>query len=232
VEYDLRYRVAGEAAQSARAAFIRRTYGHLAGAVLAFIALETVLLRIPGVEQLVGAMLMRGAWLVVFLAFWGVSVLASYWARSDTSVGLQYLGLALFTAAEAVIFLPLLYVAKNFYPHAIETAGILTAAVFIGLTATVFITRRDFTFLAPVLTVGSLLAVGFIIAAILFGFGLGLVFCFAMVALMTGFILYQTSAVLYQYRTDQHVAAALALFSSVATLFWYILRIVMMSGRN
>jgi FtsH-binding integral membrane protein len=34
-------------------------------------------------------------------------------------------------------------------------------------------------------------------------------------------------------RTDQHVAAALMLFSSVATLFWWILRILMaFSDRN
>jgi FtsH-binding integral membrane protein len=229
--YQGRFEVVAAAAQNERAAFIRRTYGHLAGAVLAFVALEALLLRIPGIEKFAGA-LVGGGWLVVFLAFWGVSVLASYWARSETSVTLQYAGLALYTAAEAVIFLPLMYVAQHFYPHAIQTAGILTTCVFVGLTVTVFLTRRDFTFLAPVLTVGSLLALGFIIASILFGFSLGLVFCFAMVALLTGFILYNTSAVLFHYRTDQHVAASLALFSSVATLFWYILQIVMLSGRD
>ena len=52
-------------------------------------------------------------------------------------------------------------------------------------------------------------------------------FSFAMVALLSGYILYDTSNVMLHYRTDQHVAAALALFASVATLFWYILRIVM-----
>jgi hypothetical protein len=42
-----------------------------------------------------------------------------------------------------------------------------------------------------------------------------------------GWILYDTSNVLHHYRTDQHVAASLALFASVALLFWYVLRIVM-----
>jgi len=41
------------------------------------------------------------------------------------------------------------------------------------------------------------------------------------------YVLYYTSQVMLHYRTDQHVAAALALFAAVATLFWYILRIVM-----
>ena len=39
-------------------------------------------------------------------------------------------------------------------------------------------------------------------------------------------ILYQTSNILRHYRTDQHVAAALALFAAIALLFWYILRLV------
>ena len=55
----------------------------------------------------------------------------------------------------------------------------------------------------------------------------GVALCsFAMVALVSAAILYQTSNIIHHYRTDQHVAAALALFASIATLFWYILRIL------
>jgi FtsH-binding integral membrane protein len=53
------------------------------------------------------------------------------------------------------------------------------------------------------------------------------VFCYAMVALASAAIIYNTSNVLHRYRTDQHVAAALALFAAVALLFWYILTIIM-----
>jgi FtsH-binding integral membrane protein len=48
-----------------------------------------------------------------------------------------------------------------------------------------------------------------------------------MVAYAGAAILYNTSNIMHEYRPDQHVAAALALFASVALLFWYILRIVM-----
>jgi FtsH-binding integral membrane protein len=140
---------------------------------------------------------------------------------------MQYLGLALYVVAQAVVFLPLLYLAAFFTsPSVIPTAGILTLAVFGGLTLGVFMTGKDFSFLGPILCIGGLLAMGFIVASILFGFNLGSVFAFIMVALMSGYILYYTSNVLYHYRTDQHVAAALALFACVATLFWYILQIV------
>jgi FtsH-binding integral membrane protein len=237
MQYELDRPFAAQADQEARAAFIRRTYGHLAGAVLAFIGLEALLLQVV-TEQTIMSIFGNGRFgiLAVFLAFWGASWIAQVWARSESSVALQYAGLALYIVAEAVIFLPLLYVAQHYLADQtlIPKAGILTGAVFGGLTMSVFVTRKDFTFLGPVLCVGGWIAFGVIVAAIAFhGFSLGLFFSFAMVALISGFILYETSAVLLHMRTDQHVAAALMLFSSVATLFWYILRILMaFSDRN
>jgi FtsH-binding integral membrane protein len=175
----------------------------------------------------------RMSWILVLVAFMAVGWIAERLAQSDAGPGAQYFGLALYIVAEAVIFLPLLYFAQHFYPGAITTAGILTLAIFGGLTMTVFITRQDFSFLRPILCIGSWLALGLIVAAVVMGgFTLGLFFCFAMVALISGYILYYTSNVLHYYRTDRHVAASLALFASIATLFWYILQIVMMSQRD
>ena len=164
-----------------------------------------------------------------------VGWVAKSWARSDASPGLQYLGLASYVVAEAVIFLPLLYLIEYMaiknpdLEGVIPTAGILTLGVFGGLTLGVFLTKQDFSFLGPILAIGGLLAMGFIVASCFFPINLGMIFCFAMVALMSGYILYYTSNVLFHYRTDQHVAAALALFACVATLFWYILQIVLSS---
>ena len=88
--------------------------------------------------------------------------------------------------------------------------------------------RADFSFLRVALVVGTLAAFGAILAGTIFQLDIfGVVFMTAMVVLMSGFILYNTSNVLHHYRTDQHVGAALALFSSLATLFWYILQLVM-----
>ena len=52
-----------------------------------------------------------------------------------------------------------------------------------------------------------------------------MLFSVAMIGLAAGYILFYTSNVLHHYRKDQHVAASLALFASLALLFWYILRI-------
>jgi FtsH-binding integral membrane protein len=81
-------------------------------------------------------------------------------------------------------------------PRAIPTAGILTLGVFGGLTLSVFVTKKDYSPLRPILCVGSLIALGVIVAGVILGFPLGLFFSFAMVALMSGYILYYTSQVM------------------------------------
>jgi FtsH-binding integral membrane protein len=242
MSYSMEYPVsAADARADARATFIRKTYGHLAGAILAFIGVEYLLLQSPFARDISLAMMGgRMSWMLVLGAFMVVSWVATSWAQSDTSRGMQYLGLSLYVLAEAIIFLPLLWIADMLatqnpqqYGGVIQTAAILTLAVFGGLTLAVLLTKRDFSFLGPILSVASMLALGAIIAGAIFGFNLGLFFCFAMVALASGYIIYQTSNVVHNFRTDQYVAASLALFASVALLFWYILQIILMSrGRD
>jgi hypothetical protein len=220
-----------------RAAFIRRVYGHVAGALLAFVAIEFLLLVPfrPFSEQFVQTVLAGGrlGWLLVLGAFIAVAWVAEKWAMSDASQGVQYLGLALYTVAEALICLPLLFLVVHVLkePALVQQAAILTLALFAALTACVLTTRTDFHFLGPILWMLSFLALGTIVAALLFGFTLGIWFVVAMIALVGASILYQTSNVLHYYRTDQHVAAALGLFASVVTLFYYIL-VLLLKQRN
>lgn len=222
--------VAAQANADARATFIRRTYGHLAGAILAFAAIEFVLLRlVPNIEEIIVSMFSGWMVLIMFVAFIGVSHVATMWAQSDTSVAMQYLGLSLYVVLEAVIFLPLLYIADTRFPGTIQSAGVLSLAVFGGLSLAVLLTRKDYSYLGPIIAMSSLVTMGVIVAALIFHFPLGLWFSFAMVALACACILYQTSNVLHHYRTDQYVAASLALFASVALLFYYVLRIAMQS---
>ena len=109
----------------------------------------------------------------------------------------------------------------------IPTAGIITLLIFGGLTLIVFVTGADFSFLGTALSVAGLGAMGLVVCGALFGFSLGIFFVVAMIVLASGYILYQTSAILHTYQIGQHVAASLALFASVALLFWYVLQLVM-----
>lgn len=213
-----------------RASFIRKTYLLLAAAILAFIVVETFLFA-SGAADMIATVVFRGGalgWLLVLGLFMLVSFIARNWATSETSKTTQLFGLGLSVIAEAVIFVPLLMIVaiRSDDPLGLLLkAGTVTIGLFLGITATVFITRSDFSFLGPILTIGGFAALGFIVASALFGFSLGTLFCFVMVAFAGSAILYETSNVLHRFRTDQHVAASLTLFASIALLFWYILSI-------
>ena len=89
-----------------------------------------------------------------------------------------------------------------------------------------FVSGADFSFLRGALTIAMFAAIGLVFAGMLFGFSLGIWFSVGMIVLLSGYILYDTSNILHHYHTDQHVAASLALFASVATLFFYVVRLL------
>ena len=227
LEHYARTEPAAYALPEARAQFIRRTYAHLALALLGFLVLEYVLLSLPGIEN-VAVLMSRGFnWLLVLGMFMIVSLVADRLARSEVSRGVQYVGLILYVVIEAIIFLPLMYVAAYYSdPTVIPSAALITGLLFAGLTAVVFTTRADFSFLRGVVFIGGFVALGLIVASFIFGFTLGVIFSVAMVGLASAAILYYTSNTLSYYRTDQYVSASVTLFASVALLFYYVLQIL------
>ena len=227
--------MASEAPAEQRAQFIRRTYLHLAAAILFFTALEVALFKSGMADSIIN--LLRGGKympLVVLGLFIGVSWVANWWARSDTSPALQYAGLTLYIIADAIIFVPLLWIAQNFSgPSVLPMAALFTLLLFGGLTLSALMTRKNFSFLGPIITIASLIALGVAVASMLFGFNLGILFSAVMVAIAAASILHTTSQMIHEYRPDQHVAASLALFAAVALMFYYILRILIeLSGRR
>jgi FtsH-binding integral membrane protein len=217
--------------------FIRRTYAHLAGAILAFAGIEALLLMTSLGQSTTLALLSMGKFgiLLYLLLFMGAGTMANAMAHARDRSS-QYLGLGLFVLLQAIICLPLLYIAAYSSAfagqHIIAKAGLMTLGVFAGLSMAVFVTRQDFSYLGPILCVVTWLAIAAIFAAIIFGFDLGLWFSFALLALAAAYIIYDTSNVLHHYATDQYVGASLQLFASVALLFRVILRILMESRRN
>ena len=215
-----------------QATFYRKTYSHVAIALLAFIVVEAILINtVP--ENLIFSMVSSPfVWLFILGGFWLGSMLANKWTQAQDK-STQYRGLGIYVLLEAIIFLPMIYIAMDLSDGLaiISQAGIITLSLFAGLTAVVFLTRVDFSFLRTVLVVGGFLALGLIVAGALFSFDLGLWFSVAMIALAAGGILYETYNIKNVYSTDQYVAAALQLFSSVMLLFWYVLRILL-SRRN
>ncbi len=208
----------------ARARFIIRTYTHLFGAILGFIMLEFLLFT-SGVAETMARAMLSVNWLFILGGFVLVSWLASHAAHRSTSLGMQYLALCGFVVAQAIIFVPLLYVADYYAPGAISSAAMVTLLAFASLTGIAFWTRRDFSFLGGILRWAFVLAIVAIVGGAIFGFQLGTWFSVAMVGLAGAAILYDTSKVLRHYPEDRYVGAALELFASVALMFWYVLRL-------
>jgi FtsH-binding integral membrane protein len=207
-----------------RARFIVRTYNHLFGAILLFAGIEIVLFK-TGAAETIAKALLGVNWLIVLGGFVVVSWLASRAAHGATSLGVQYAALIGFVGAEAIIFVPLLYVANRYAPGAIESAAAITLIGFAALTGIAFWTRKDFSFLGAILRWAMVVALLAIVGAVLFGFQLGTWFSVAMIGLAGAAILYDTSNILHHFPEDRYVAAALQLFASVALMFWYVLRL-------
>lgn len=207
-----------------RSLFITRTYSHLLGALAAFTLIEIAIFKSGLAEPMAKAMLST-SWLLVLGGFMVVSWLARSAAHRAESRATQYAALAAYVVGQALIFVPLLWIADRFAPGAIASAAFVTALAFTGLTAVAFITRKDFSFLRGILFWAGIVALVLIVAGVIFGFELGTYFSVAMVGIAGAAILYDTSNVLHHYPEDRYVAAALELFASVALMLWYVLRI-------
>ena len=232
--YAMRDVLAEQASETERVEFIRKTYMHVAGSLFAFAVLEAFLLQLSFTRDLVQGMMGRWTWLIIIGLFMGVSYVANRWASNRRSMGMQYAGLGLFVAAEAIIFLPLLYIASNYYPGIITKAGILTFFLVSGLTLVAFTTRKDFSFLRGAISIGFFIILGLIVVSIVAGIqGLGIIIAGAVILLTAGAILYKTSEIIRTYPIGSHVAAALSLFASVALMFYYIVYLLMsLSGED
>lgn len=216
-----------QASVQSRASFLFKTYLHLVGAILLFVAIEVLFFSTPAIRDF-GEMLLttgRMAWLGIMVLFVVAATLANSLAHSERAAAVQYLGLGLYALIEAVIFLPILLLAEAVAPEAISQAAWATAIIFTLLTAAVLVTRQDFSFLRSLLFFASFALIAVAIAAMFFGTALMTFVIWFGIALACGYILYDTSNVIHYYRPDQYVAASLALFASVMLLFWYVLQL-------
>jgi uncharacterized protein len=207
-----------------RSVFITRTYTHLVGGILGFILVELGLFE--------SARFMLGFnWILILGAFMLVGWLASRTAQTSQSIGMQYFAYAAYVVAEALIFVPLLYIANWKAPGTIDSATLVTLLGAGGLMLVAHQTRKDFSFLRAILMWGGVVALLAIVGGAIFGFQLGTWFSVAMIGFAGAAVLYDTSNIIHYYPEDRYVSAAMQLFASIALMFWYVLRLFM-GNRN
>ena len=211
-----------------RSDFIVRVYQHLAAAVLAFVGIEALFLSTgiaKGIYNLIAGSPV--SWLLILGGFMVVNWLAATAAHDLTNTNKQYAGLFGLAAAEAVIFAPFLYLIFTVQDagSTVWSAAFVTIVGFAALSGVAYTTRRDLSFLRPMLMWGGVAALVLILTAVLFGLNLGVWFSVAMIALAGASILYQTQVIMQRYPAEAYVGAAVQLFASVMLLFWYVLRL-------
>ncbi|WP_435254032.1 Bax inhibitor-1/YccA family protein [Tenacibaculum sp. A30] len=218
-----------QVSEADRITFYKKTYTHVAGGVLLFVLFEYLFLQSATIVEFALSMTQGYKWLLLLGGFMLVTSYAESTALKTSDKNLQYLAYSGYVFAQAFIFIPLIYIAISYTNNfdIIKQAGIVTLALFVGISSIVFITKKDFSFIRAGLSVGFFIAIGLIIAGTLFGFNLGLWFSVGMCVLAAGSILYQTSNLVHKFSTDDYIPAALGLFASLMLLFWYVLQIFM-----
>jgi uncharacterized protein len=218
------------AALDSRSLFITRTYSHVVGGILGFVLVELALFE-SGIAAQIARFMLGFNWLWIMGAFMLTGWLATRTARTSTSLGMQYFAYAMYVIAEALIFVPLLFIADMKAPGAIDSATLVTCLGAGGLMFVAHRTRKDFSFLRAILMWGGVLALVAIIGGAVFGFQMGTWFSVLMIGFAGAAVLYDTSNIIHQYPEDRYVSAAMQLFASIALMFWYVLRLLM-GSRN
>lgn len=213
-----------------RGAFLQRVYGHLAAAIAAFTLIQVYLFS-SGLAESIARALLGVNWLLVLGGFMLIGWLGRGFAYRAGSLGSQYLGLGLFVLGQAIIFVPLLFIAKHYAPGVIQSAALITLLGFTLLTMVALSMRRDFSFLGGILRWAGVVALLAVVGGVVFGFHLGTWFSVAMVGLAGAAVLYDTQRILTTFPDERYVGAALELFASIALMFWYVLRLLMASRR-
>lgn len=231
-----------------RVAYLRKVYGLLSAAVACAILSGVAILELGPTEKFKYAgksivvpsivMLMAQSpaimWGSFGLLFFGT--IAAGWVSKVPVVNV----IALFAVSilMGVQMAPFIMAAQIF-AHVGDTlstapvrdAFLLVGAVFGGVTAYVFTTKKDFSYLRAILSMGFLVV---FVAAILAAFVGSEIFTLAVCSvgalLAAGFLLWQTSSVLHG-DMDDPVGDALVFLVQLRNLFMFLLRILM-SSRN
>ncbi len=175
-----------------------------------------------GISMAIG--LGQGAALVLMLIGFGLLFVVN--RTADSSKGI--LAIFAFTGVMGASIGPLLsfYLSMPGGPALVMQALGGTALVFFGLSAYALTTRKDFSFMAGFLTIGLLVAVVAMIANIFLAIpALSLTISAAVVLIMSGLILFDTSRIINGGETN-YIRATVSLYLNVYNLFIHLLHLL------
>jgi len=179
-----------------------------------------------GISMAVG--LSQGMALILSLVGFGLIFVVH--KTADSSNGL--VAIFAFTGVMGAALGPMLnhYVALPGGPALVMQALGGTALVFFGLSAYALTTRKDFSYMGGFLMVGLLVAVVAMIANIFLNIpALSLTISAAVVMIMSGLILFDTSRIINGGETN-YIRATVSLYLNIYNLFIHLLRLLSLGG--
>jgi modulator of FtsH protease len=235
---------------SQRVAYLRKVYALLGAA--AFIALfagwasvtlgPTATMTSPEgatVEVPLLVSLMLGSRFMMWAAF-GVLFVGTLGASAVSKVPvvnvIALLGVALLMGVQLA---PMVFVAQYYAGlgdtlsnNPVRDTLVLVMCVFLGITSYIFITRKDFSWMSSILSMGVMVIFGACLLTFVFKtevFSLAVASAGALLSI--GMLLYVTSYIFRNSEMDDAVGDALALLVQLRNLFMFLLRILMSSRR-
>lgn len=206
---------AANASVGERLGFLKKVYGLLSASIL-----SATVGAVLGLGPLYPIVAQLG--ILSFIAFIGSFFFLMYAQRKP---GINMVALFSFTTITGLMIGPMLnaYIVAGAGMIVVEALA-LTTVTFVGLTAYVIFSKKDFSFMGGFLMTGLIiLIVGGVINIFLQNSMLQFVFSGVGVLIFSGFILYDTSNILRHYSTDDYVSATVALFLDILNLFMYLL---------
>jgi modulator of FtsH protease len=175
-------------------------------------------------------------------AFVSIALQASFGtAFVATLVGIGLLWFALPRTANSAAGIPVLFAITGLLgfglgplighyltvnPSIVMTALGGTGAIFLGLSGYALTTRKDFSFMGGFLAIGLLVVIGALILNIFFAMpAMFLAINAAIVMIMSGLILYQTSSLIHGGETN-YIMATAGLFLSLLNMFTALLHLL------
>lgn len=210
------YSARGQAAALATNKLIRNTYTLLSITMLfsALTATASVMLHMPPMTYMLS---IGGAFLLMWLVL-------PRTAQSASGIGVVFAITGLLGFALGPILS--MYLSLPHGPQIVATALGGTGVIFLGLSGYALTTRRDFSFLGGFLFVGILVVLGAALVNIFFSIpAMSLALSAAIVLLMSGFILFDTSRMVHG-GVDNYILATISLYMNIFNLFIALLQLL------
>lgn len=239
-----------KAAPVQRAAFIRSIYLHLALALLAFLVIEALavrlgvldMLRETGLGQLAESRRPRFrlrlggssriGLLALIIAFMAIPAwVADSWGKSELSRSLHHAGLAIYLFLDALVLVPALLVIEwAGGPLALPAAALMTVFLMLGALAVVWLTDSDYAPVTIIFCLSGSVMLGMVATALMLGASAGMLLFSLMQFYAVGALVVRTSQLMDEVEPQNYAGAALSLFASMPLLlpmfFVYLVHIV------